>query len=274
MLIDWFTVGAQALNFVILVWLLKRFLYQPVLDAIAAREGRIARQIADAAATKRSAEALRQSLVQKSESFDSERSGLMEQAIHEALAERERLINLARQAADALGAKRQEALRSEAAQLQRSLGESVCREVFEITRHVLAELATASLEERLAEVFVRRLGELDGPAKDSLVAALTAPATHAVVQSAFALPDAQRTAIRAAVKSCTRADIAIEFVTAPEMVSGIELVGAGQKLAWSIDQYLGALERRIAELMVPASQPGASTAAPADTGGKPAASQA
>ena len=49
MLIDWFTVGAQALNFIVLVWLMKRFLYRPVLDAIAAREQRIAQQLAEAA---------------------------------------------------------------------------------------------------------------------------------------------------------------------------------------------------------------------------------
>jgi F-type H+-transporting ATPase subunit b len=41
-LIDWVTVGAQVLNFVILVWLMKRFLYQPILHAINAREQRIA----------------------------------------------------------------------------------------------------------------------------------------------------------------------------------------------------------------------------------------
>ena len=46
MLIDWFTVGAQLLNFGILVWLMKRFLYQPVLDAIAAREQKIAAELA------------------------------------------------------------------------------------------------------------------------------------------------------------------------------------------------------------------------------------
>ncbi len=38
--IDWFTVGAQALNFLILVWLMKRFLYKPILNAIdAGRNG-------------------------------------------------------------------------------------------------------------------------------------------------------------------------------------------------------------------------------------------
>ena len=34
MLIDWFTVGAQVLNFIILVWLMKRFLYQPVAGGL------------------------------------------------------------------------------------------------------------------------------------------------------------------------------------------------------------------------------------------------
>jgi F-type H+-transporting ATPase subunit b len=48
MLIDWFTVGAQALNFLILVWLLKRFLYKPILHAIDEREKRIAAELADA----------------------------------------------------------------------------------------------------------------------------------------------------------------------------------------------------------------------------------
>ncbi|MEI8631780.1 hypothetical protein P4S72_06080 [Vibrio sp. PP-XX7] len=48
MLIDWFTVIAQVINFLILVWLLKRFLYRPILDAIDAREKRIADELADA----------------------------------------------------------------------------------------------------------------------------------------------------------------------------------------------------------------------------------
>ena len=48
MLIDWFTIAAQALNFLILVWLMKRFLYKPILNAIDAREKRIATELADA----------------------------------------------------------------------------------------------------------------------------------------------------------------------------------------------------------------------------------
>jgi len=56
MLIDWFTIAAQALNFLILVWLMKRFLYKPILNAIDAREQRIARELADADAKKAEAQ--------------------------------------------------------------------------------------------------------------------------------------------------------------------------------------------------------------------------
>ena len=38
MRINRFTVFAQAINFLILVWLLKRFLYKPILHAIDERE--------------------------------------------------------------------------------------------------------------------------------------------------------------------------------------------------------------------------------------------
>ena len=260
MLIDWFTVGAQALNFVILVWLLKRFLYQPVLDAIATRERRIAQQIDAASALQRDAQAQRQAFEQKSQAFDAQHAGLLEQATREAQAERERLLAAARQAADELTAKRQAAMHSEAEQWQQSLAEGTRREVFEITRRVLADLATADLEERLAEVFVRRLTELDGPARERLCAALSAPGAHARVQSAFALPGAERSVIEATLKSFGSADLLIEFGTAPELVCGIELICAGEKLAWSIDQYLGALERSVADLM----SPPVTAAAPAD----------
>ena len=73
MLIDWFTAGAQALNFLILVWLLKRFLYRPILDAIDAREKRISADLADADETKAQAQAEREAFRRKNEQFDQER---------------------------------------------------------------------------------------------------------------------------------------------------------------------------------------------------------
>jgi F-type H+-transporting ATPase subunit b len=114
MLIDWFTVGAQVVNFLILVWLLKRFLYHPILDAIDAREKRIAKELADADAKKAEALKERDEFQHKNEAFEQQRATLMVQAKDEAKTERLRLLDEARQAADSLSAKRQETLRNDA----------------------------------------------------------------------------------------------------------------------------------------------------------------
>ena len=75
MLIDWFTVAAQVLNFLILVWLLKRFLYRPILDAIDAREKRIAlAELADAAAKRTEAEQERDEFQHKNAAFEQQRA--------------------------------------------------------------------------------------------------------------------------------------------------------------------------------------------------------
>ena len=155
--IDWFTVVAQAINFLILVWLLKRFLYKPILHAIDEREKGIAAQLAEAEAKKAEAQKERDDFQHKNEAFDQERAALLKKATDEAKAERQRLLDEARKDADSLRAKRQEALRNE----QRNLSQEIIRwtqkEVFAIARKTLADLATTSLEERMGEVFVQRL---------------------------------------------------------------------------------------------------------------------
>ena len=167
MLIDWFTVAAQAINFLILVWLMKRFLYKPVLNAIDAREKRISTELANADAKKAEAQKEHDEFQQKNTEFDQQRAGLMSKATGEAQAERQRLLDEARKAADAASSKRQEALRAEEQNLHQAISRRTQQEVFAIARKALTDLATVSLEERLGEVFTRRLREMDGKSKDS-----------------------------------------------------------------------------------------------------------
>jgi F-type H+-transporting ATPase subunit b len=249
MLIDWFTVGAQALNFIILVWLLKRFLYKPILNAVDAREKRIAAELADADAKKAEAQKERDDYQHKNEEFDQQRAALLSKATDEAKAARQRLLDDARKAADALSAKRQEALRSDAQNLNQAIRRRTQQEVFAIARKALTDLATTSLEERMSEVFTRRLRTMDGKAKEGIAAALKTPSEPAVVRSAFALPAAQRAAIQKAVNETFSAEVPVRFETAPDVISGIELTTNGQKIAWSIADYLASLEKGVGELL-------------------------
>ncbi|GAA0757387.1 F0F1 ATP synthase subunit B [Ideonella azotifigens] len=249
MLIDWFTVGAQALNFVILVALLKRFLYQPVLDAVDAREAQIAKQLADAKAIAQQAQAQQDSFAQKSAAFERERAELLAQARREADAEQARLIAAARQAADALSARRLDALHEQAATLEAELRDGASREVFAISRKVLAELASAELEALATRAFMQRLQALDAADRQALAAALAVPTAAPRLSSAFALPAAQRAEIQAALTETFGAVTALQFVVAPDLVCGLELVAGGQKLAWSIAQHLDGIAQVLTDLL-------------------------
>jgi F-type H+-transporting ATPase subunit b len=249
MLIDWFTIAAQVLNFLILVWLLKRFLYQPILQALDAREQRIATELADADAKKAEAQKERDDFQDKIEEFDQQRVAMLNQAKDEAKAERQRLLEEARQAGEALRAKRLEALKRE----QQSLNDEIIRrtreEVFSIARKTLTDLAGTSLEKRMSEVFRRRLHDLNNEAKEDLVKSLKTSLSPVFVRSAFELPSEQRTAINQAINETFSEEIQVRFETAPDVISGIELTANGRKVAWSIADYLTSLEKSVGELL-------------------------
>jgi F-type H+-transporting ATPase subunit b len=256
-LIDWFTVGAQALNFLVLVWLLRRLLYRPILDAIDAREKMIAAELADAAAKKADAQKDRDDFRRKNEEFDRQRAALLTKATEDANTERQRLLGEARKAADALRATQQEAMRNDATRLNEAIRRRTQQEVFAIARKALTDLATVTLEERLGEVFTRRLRQMDDKAKAALGQALKASADPATVRSAFDLPPEQRAAIQNALNETVSADVRVRFETAPDLVSGIELTTNGQKVSWSISDYLRSVEKGVDELMKEEEKAGA-----------------
>jgi F-type H+-transporting ATPase subunit b len=260
MLINWFTVGAQILNFLILVWLLKRFLYKPVLGAIDAREKRIAAELADADAKKAEARKESDEFQAKNKAFDEQRASLLAKAEGEARAEGERLAGEARKEADALRGRQDAALRGDRSRLAGEITRMARDEVFEIARKALSDLATVSLEERIGEVFTRRLREMDAKAKAQLAAAIRTSTAPAVVRSTFDVGPAQRAAIQNALNEEFSANVPVRFETSKETICGIEMTANGQRVAWSIAGYLASLEEKVGSLVD--SQPLPAAAAP------------
>jgi F-type H+-transporting ATPase subunit b len=259
MLIDWFTVGAQAINFILLVWLLKRFLYKPILNAVETREKRIATELANADEAKTEAQKLQAEYQLKTERLDQQRAELLNKATQEASAERQRLLGDAAAAGVVLATERQQTLRKDIESLNETIRSRAQQQVFAIVRKALAELATASLEDGIADVLIRRLRAMDGNAKTVLADAMRSATEPALVRSVFDLPARQRTALQNALNETFSVDVHLEFQTAPELISGIEFSTGGRKVAWSIADYLTAMQRSIEDL-VPDEGPGVSPA--------------
>lgn len=245
MLLDWFTVGAQALNFLILVWLLKRLLYKPILAAIDARERRIARELAEAATKQTEADRQRDEFLRKNEEFNQQRTELLAQSTAAANAEGQRLIGVARQAADSVSAERQRALQSALRDLYQALRTRTQQEVFAIAARALRDLATADLNDCMVDTFTQNVRNMDAQAKAILANAIQTSTAPAIVRSAFELPPEQHAAIQNALNQSFSTDMHLRFQTAPDLIAGIELESNGQKVAWNIADYLASLEQSV-----------------------------
>jgi len=269
MLIDWFTVGAQALNFLILVWLLKHFLYKPILNAIDAREKGIAAQLADAMQKMGEAQKEHDEFQSKNKAWDEEHSALLTKAADEARAEKDRLLEEAHRQADSLRATQAAALQNDQKRLSTEIIHLTKDEVFAITRKALADLATVSLEERMGEIFTRRLREMDAKSKAAMDASLKTGSDPAIVRSTFALPGDQKAAIQNALNETFSSEVRLRFEAAPETVCGIELSANGQKIAWSFTGYLASLDQKVGALLASGSKPATKPAPKPDANPKP-----
>lgn len=248
MLIDWFTVIAQAVNFLVLACLLKRFLYKPILDAIDAREKRIAETIAEAAETKQAAEMQRDEFERKNRQFNDDRNKLVLEMKEEINVKREKLLHDAHQSAEANSTKRIASMQ----RAQKTLSDEIARQtqdqVFAIARKTLRDLADTNLEERITQAFTRQLRDMNGNTKQDLADALTKSSEPVRVRSAFELTEEQQNTIRHAIKEISAGETPVHFEVAPNAIAGIELTSSGRKIAWSIDEYLTSLQKSISEL--------------------------
>jgi F-type H+-transporting ATPase subunit b len=242
MLIDWFTVAAQALNFIILVFLLKHFLYKPILQAIDAREQKIAKELSDADAKKTEAKKERDEFQSKNEEFDKERSNLLKQATAEAKAEKQTLLDTAREEAADLRSKQQERLASDARTLGGSIASRTRQEVFGIVRKALSDLAGLSLEESMVHSFIEKITGLEKDKKEQLASALQASSGPVTVRTSFALSPEQKSKSEAAIKAALGPGLKAEFAIDSKLISGIELSAKGQKVGWNIADYLDSME--------------------------------
>ena len=232
MLIDWFTVAAQLLNFLVLVWLMKRYLYGPVLAAIDAREQATAATLQDAATRLAAAQALDAEAVAQHAAFDAQRAELLAAAVASAQAQNAALLDQGKQAGAAQRAQAATALEADQVRMLAGVTLQARDTVLAALRNAFADLGDRALEDAMLRAFLRQLAQLDAPAR-----ALLAGAT-AQVHSAFPLDAQQQATVTAALGQ------PVTFACTPALVCGIELRLPGWSLAWNLDQYVQGMAQR------------------------------
>lgn len=240
MQIDWLTVIAQIINFLVLVWLLKRFLYQPVINAMDTREKRIAKRLQEAGQREEAAEQSRQSYQNKMTKLEQDRDTLMEEARQSAETTRKELLEEARADASEKSSRWQQQVLEEKQNFLHSLKQQAGRSIQQIARQALADLAETELEEQIIQNFIQRLKSLDEDSRQSI-----AKAESATITTAYELDATTRGQLTRTLHEQLDKKMDIHYQTSPELISGIELSVAGHRLSWSLADYLQELEQRM-----------------------------
>jgi len=244
-LINWFTVIAQIVNFLILVVLLKYLLYNRIIKAMDEREGKIQLHLKEAEEKEQAAEQEAQSLREKNRDFDEKREYMLAQAKKEADARRKELIQEARQAATNLRLVWQEAVRREKESFVLNLRKMAATQAYSITRKAFEDLADAEPEERMVDVFLARIQKIKKKERDALVASIKEAGNEVVIQSAFEITSKMRKKVTQALHRHLSGEIAPRYETTPDLIMGIELKTRGRKIAWNLRHYLDTMEENV-----------------------------
>jgi len=247
MQIDWITVIAQIVNFLILVWLLKRFLYGPILKAMQERQERIAEEMEEAKQREQEADEETREYRQKRQELEDRREELMQDARDAADQRRQELVDQARNEVEAIERRWHENLREERdaflRQLRRRMGSELCA----VARQALADLANRDLQDQVVGVFIDRLKGLEDDRRAELRDALADAEQGPTITSAFPLSASHEKSLITSVREVIGEEAGVSFRQDDELLCGLSLNVGGVKVAWNLDSYLGVLEESMIE---------------------------
>lgn len=243
MSVDWITVAAQIVNFLVLVWLLKRFLYRPILDGIDAREREIAARMGEAATLCEAAEAAKAEHMAEIAGLQSDREGLLAQARTAADAERDAMLRETRERLERERAAREKERIAEADRYRADLQHKGALALMELLRKSLRDLADESLEERIVRRAAARVSQMTGE-----LAAAAGGSREAVITTRTALAPQIRKDIEGLLAEPMPA-IKVTFKTDPDQSPGLNLRLGGAQLGWSVDSYIDGLEDVLDDLV-------------------------
>lgn len=234
MLIDWPTVIAQLINFAILVFALKYFLYDRVVAVMKERQQNIHSAQEEAERRRREADGLAEELEAERRELKSERDQLMEQARNEAHERREEMLEEAHARVDGLERDWRQNVRSHQERLIRQLQEQTGRHAVDISRRALSDLAAADLEERIIVAFAERL---EGSV-DELAEALKGARDGIRIRTAFEVGDEHRQRVEERLREVASDGLDIVWEVEDSMIAGITFRAASYEVGWTIDRYL------------------------------------
>ncbi len=246
--VDLFTWVAQIINFLILMGLLRHFLYGRIIHAIDQREQRIADRWHEAEEEKDKAARQAESYQAEREELEHTQDEILARAKEDAGKQKQQWLQAARAETDRARDNWHTALRKQQQSFVEDLRAMAMQEIVDTVRKVLRDIADEDLERQTLRQFTKRLTGTDKETRQLQDFMRQAGPTLAV-NTSFELSQDQREGLRKAVRSAAGRDVDIRFDTSGDLLCGVELRADGRKIAWSIEDYLESLREKVTDML-------------------------
>ena len=244
----WVTPIAQVVNFLLLVWLLNRFLYGPIVRVMDERQQRVTAGLREAAEREATAKEREAEYEAKRDELDASTADVMHQAREEAEAQAQRIHEEARAEAEEARVRWQESLQREQTDVLGTIRRRLATDAGRIASAALHDLADVDLQRKAIAVLAEKIAEL--PDKEAAVLAEEARQEAALTVRAAFEPDAKmRAALRTSLEKRLGELPEITWVLDDRIGFGVRLETAGREIGWSTADYVeGVTERLMAAL--------------------------
>jgi F-type H+-transporting ATPase subunit b len=249
MQVDWITVAAQMINFLVLVWLLKRFLYGPIIKAMDEREAQIAERMREAANERETAAAETTRYREMQQELEERRGQLMRAAQTEADGLSKTLQSEARQKVTTQREEWLADLAAEKSDFLDDVRERSAEAFSQMARRALGDLASAELDDQIARRFDKALLDISDDELEKIKSFASREGAQVAVRTGFDLSAKRRNELSATINELISADVGIVFERTPALICGVELRVGGQLVRWSLDGFLDGMEGDLREAL-------------------------
>ena len=247
--VEWFTVLAQVINFLIFVALLKRFLYGPILRSMDQREAKITARLLEAEQKQKVAESEEETYRQKLRELEKQHSALLADVRKEAEQLRKDLLNKTRAEVAATQANWYQAFQEQRETLLQDLRNKAGKQVYGVARQSLRDLASVELNQQMLERFILQCRAIDPVERDLLAKAVSQSKGVVVLRSAFTIAQEMQAKLAATLREVLAVDLEVHFETVPGLIAGLEINAHGRQVVWHLENYLDRLEESFSKIL-------------------------
>ncbi len=240
---SWWSFALQAANFLILVWLLRRFLFKPVSAIVARRKEEIARGMAEASAEKQKALNLQRDLQAQWAGIEAVRQKAIEEQGAQLADERKKMIDEASAEAEKIRNHATTQLGEERAAAAQELFSRAIELAVNLAERLLRGLAFPPIEHAFLIRILDYLDRLSAQERAVLVAHLGE--TSLVVTTAHPLDTQEEAQWRDELGKRIGAEAGIKFNSDPALIAGAEITLPSATLRFSWRDALTTAAREI-----------------------------